>query len=79
MDILFGRIQVKFPLAITLLNPSEPPENVLPLSLREDPLMTKHEGMSAASMEVIRDQPLITRRNTSDVTTREEVDDLLRR
>jgi hypothetical protein len=35
--------------------------------------------MSAASTEVIRDQPLITRRNTSDVTTREEVDDLLRR
>jgi hypothetical protein len=79
MDILFGRIQVKFSLAIKRLDLSEPPENILPLSLREDPLMTKHEGMSAASTEVIRNQPLITRRNTSDVTTREEVDDLFRR
>jgi hypothetical protein len=79
MDILFGRIQMKFPLAIKRPNLSEPPENVPPLSLREDPLMTKHEGMSAASTKVIRDQPLITRRNTSDVTTREEVDDLFRR
>jgi hypothetical protein len=78
MDVLLGGIQSESSFVMELFYFSKSLENPLRLLPGEDVLTTKHEDMSPASPEVVRDQPFITRRRSFDIPTGKKIDDFLR-
>jgi hypothetical protein len=77
MDIFFRRIQSKLSLLMKRFYFPQSLEDFLSILFREDGLPTKHEDVGSISPEIIRDQPLIARRNPFDISPRKKINHLL--
>jgi hypothetical protein len=76
MNILFGRIQSELPSLIEGFHFLQPLEDLLPISSRKNALAAKHEHVSPAAPDIVRDEPLVTRRDPFHISSRKKIDRL---